>query len=196
MEQKEEFYGNLKQKFIALLRAEGFVGSRNDFRKVSNEVIHAINIQNNRNGTSCCINLGIHLSFLPNTTIKKLKEVDCEFRVRLAPKGVSDFWWPFSSSAQSVEHICSVYCSEGAEFFRKFSTIESIEAELSSRNYQSGEFSSALGVTLVRAALSLAYIYQHQGNTKMQFHFANIGLENIGRATSLKKEFESLIKNT
>ena len=29
----------------------------------------------------------------------------------------------------------------------------------------------------------------------MQFHFANIGLENIGRATSLKKEFEALIKN-
>lgn len=98
------------------------------------------------------------LSFLPNTIAKKIKEVDCEFRVRLVPKGISDFWWTFSSSAQNVEHICSVYSSEGAEFFRKFSTIESIEAELSSRNYSSSEFSSALGVTLIRAALCLAYI--------------------------------------
>ena len=196
MELKKEFYSVLKKDFIPLLKAEGFSGAGSNFRKVSDQVAHTVNIQNNRHGASCCVNLGINLAFLPNTKTQSIKEIDCEFRVRLAPKGCVDFWWEFSGLSQSVEHLCSTYRAEGAEFFREYETIKSIELELASTNFQHGEFNKNLGVTSVRASLILAYIYQYQGNSEQQRHYASIGLKNIGKATALKLEFEALLKNT
>ena len=99
MDDKKAFYKQLREDFYPNLRECGFKGSGQHFRRVNGDVIHAINIQNNKYGGSCCLNLGIHLSFLPIAWPKdqmpdlgKIKEIDCIFRRRLAPTGKSDFW--------------------------------------------------------------------------------------------------------
>ena len=110
MDSKEIFYNQLKEEFIPLLRDSGFTGSGQHFRRIKGEVVNAINIQNNKYGGSCCVNLGLHFTFLPACwdgmkilEPKKIKEVDCEFRTRLSPKGKSDYWWKFDGGGPFVK---------------------------------------------------------------------------------------------
>lgn len=91
MDDKKRFYGHIKEKLAPLLRQEGFQGSGQHFRKVKGEVIHTVNLQNNKYGGSCCLNLGVHFTFLPvcwdsrqMPDLKKFKEIDSEFRLNQA----------------------------------------------------------------------------------------------------------------
>ena len=69
MDAKKEFYSYLKNEFGPQHREIGFKGSGSHFRRVNDEVIHCINIQGNKHGGSCAVNLGLHLTFLPISCI-------------------------------------------------------------------------------------------------------------------------------
>ena len=86
------FRERLKIKLAPLLRGHGFSGSGVNFRRHVGDVIQVLNIQGSRYGGSCCVNLAVHLTFLPTVLgdapdPKKITESLCEFRKRLAPDG-------------------------------------------------------------------------------------------------------------
>jgi hypothetical protein len=90
-----EFREQLKRKLAPLLRGHGFSGSGVNFRRHVGDVIQVLNIQGSRYGGSCCVNLAVHLTFLPTVLgdppdAKKITESLCEFRKRLAPDGEFD----------------------------------------------------------------------------------------------------------
>ena len=72
----------LKHNLAPLLRSDGFKGSGKTFRRFENELIHVVNIQGSRYGSMCCVNLAVHLSFLPTAgggrliDIEKIKEYE------------------------------------------------------------------------------------------------------------------------
>jgi hypothetical protein len=99
MDAKEVFFDILKTEFAPKLRKLEFIGSGQNFRRVRGQIINVINVQGNKYGGSCAVNLGLHLTFLQVCwssalpDVHKVKETDCEFRTRLAPGGKSDYWW-------------------------------------------------------------------------------------------------------
>ena len=129
MDDRKFFFDQLKERFIPLFRKSGFKGSGNHFRRITNEVIHALNIQGNKYGGSCCVNLGVHLSFLPMfgvdpsnlLDLKTVKVGHCEFSKRLAPSGHTDFWWGYSGNisgdtSNNIDHLVATYVAEGEPF--------------------------------------------------------------------------------
>ena len=89
------FHAVLKSEFGPKLRELGFKGSGQNYRRLIGDVIHAINIQGNRWGGSCTVNLGIHVTFLPDT-LNKMRDpatfnaINCEFHRRIADDSTSD----------------------------------------------------------------------------------------------------------
>ena len=122
---KEIFFNILKEEFAPRLRNIGFKGSGQNFRRLNGEIINTINIQGHKYGGSCAVNLGLHLSFLPVNwsdqlpDVKTIKEVDCEFRKRLAPKNKGDYWWKYTGLIDSTEkkarHLIETYFNNIAD---------------------------------------------------------------------------------
>ena len=204
MDAKSVFFDVLKSEFAPKLRGLGFLGTGNHFRRLNGEIINAINIQGNKYGGSCAVNLGLHLTFLPLTwcsalpDVRKIKEIDCEFRTRLSPDMKSDYWWEYgglrNSPTQSARHLIDTYLERGEPHFQQYDSVEKIAAMISVDEIKQGSYLYTFGgITSVRAALAMARVHTHLGNTIESKQFAEAGLENIGNASLLRREFESIL---
>jgi hypothetical protein len=130
MDPYDRFHDLLKRDFAPLLRSEGFKGSGTTFRRITGEVIHVVNIQGSKYGGQCCVNLGLHYSFLPTAggdgvaDPKKLLESQCDFRDRVHASHESDHWWSYGTtvaeSEASIADLLDAYRRRGASFFKKF----------------------------------------------------------------------------
>lgn len=201
---KQVFYGLLRDEFAPRLRELGFKGSGSNFRRIRGDVINTINIQGNKYGGSSAVNLGLHLTFLPVNwrdelpEVTKIKEVECEFRKRLAPKKMHDYWWKydglFTSPAKQVSHLKKTYFDVGEPAFAKFDTVEKIASMISLDQIFADNYIDAFGgVTEVRAALTMARIHENIGNLDLARAFATAGMSNLGRATPLKSSFREIL---
>ncbi len=202
---RKTFYGVLRDEFAPELRKLGFKGSGSNFLRIRGDVINAVNIQGNKYGGSSAVNLGLHLAFLPlywndqPPDVAKIKEVDCEFRNRLVPKGQSDYWWKygglFTSPSKQVNHLIETYHRVGEPAFAKYDTVEKIAEMVSVDDISSNEFIHVFGgITNVRAALTMARVNEHIGELRLAQAFAQVGLENLGRATVLEVQFKEILE--
>jgi hypothetical protein len=203
MDAYERFHHLLKHDLSPLLRAEGFKGSGNTFRRIKDEVIHVVNIQGSRYGGQCCVNLGLHYSFLPTaggrpvTDPKKLKEYECEFRDRVHDAQESDHWWTYGAtqaeSEASVANLIDMYRRWGTTFFTKFEPFPEVFEKITPAEMDRGDLSKLpTTMTLVVAALTMARIMNHLRRSEKCRQFAEVGLRHLGRAVELKAEFERL----
>jgi len=204
MDNRKQFHNQIKQVFIPVLKADGFSGSGNTYRRVRGDVIHVVALQGSVNGERCCVCLGIHLSFLPGSGAPttsdptKIEEPDCEFRTRLTPSGQSDAWWPYgtteSEAKESAESICSLYQQIGAPYFDRFSSFPDDFTRVTPAMLTSqAELPFPKGGTFVRLALALARIAQRVGRNEDARQFAEAGLAKVGPAVSLKNAFKQII---
>ena len=201
MDAKAAFFDVLKIEFAPKLRELGFSGSGQHFRRFTGEIINAINIQGSKYGDECAVNLGLHLTFLPMkgcTNVRKIKEIDCEFRSRLSPDMKSDYWWKYGgrldSPTLSARNLITTYLESGEPYFRQYDNVEKFTSLFSLDEVNGDTYIDKLGgITSVRAALAMARIHEHLGNTSESKQFAALGLANIGSGTLLQSEFESLL---
>ena len=154
----------LKDGFVPVLRQYGFQGSGFSFRRIMpDHFIHALSLQGNRYGGSCCVELGIHVDFLSNIIGKIIKPqkttpYDCIIRRRLSLDG-DDYWWGYGESDQdaikNITDLEEVFIQVGLPFFEEFRdfpgplgtlTIEDIE-----RGNLWGTFLGPLGLALMIA---------------------------------------------
>src|SRR5690349_16195238 len=170
MDAKAVFFDVLKSEFAPKLRELGFTGSGQHFRRVRGEIINAINIQGNKYGGSCAVNLGLHLTFLPLNwrnvlpDPRKIKEIECEFRTRLSRDMKSGYWWKYgralASSTKSARDLIATYLESGEPHFRRYDSIEKIASMISMDDVnQDAYLNSFGGITSVRAALTMARIH-------------------------------------
>ncbi len=204
MDEKKEFFIALKEGFAPKLREIGFKGSGQNFRRVRNKVINTINIQGNRYGGSCAVNLGLHLAFLPLSWVdqlpdlKKIKVTDCEFTMRLAPGNKEDYWWDFAtlfkSPTKKAQHLINTYFRYGEPKFQKFDSVEKIASMLSLDDIKNQDYLELFaGITVQRGALAIARIHKHLGNLSQSKDFAEAGLNTIDCAETLRVSFQELI---
>lgn len=201
---KERFLAHLKVDFFPRLRAAGFSGSGQNFRRLRGEVIQTLNLQGNRHGDSCTVNVGVHPTFLPVHFTgelpdpKKLEEVHCEFRRRLAPAASGDRWWSYDgppSPEASAATLIECFSTEGEAHFARLASIDAILAALDGEILARSEFVPALGITRARGALAAARIYAHRGDRATSRRMAAFGLAHLGPATALQPAFEALLRD-
>lgn len=220
MKAKETFFNCLKTEFAPKLRKLGFTGSGQNFRRIQNEVIHTLNIQINKYGGSCCVNLGLHLTFLPiagGTQLvvpQKLQATSCEFRWRLTPPDFTDYWWAYEENEfahlpfgmeggkghgpqEKARHLVTTYEMYGEPQFQALMTIEAVANLFPPEAIGSGERLSPLyAFTPTRGALTMARIHRYLGNKDLARQFARQGLQNSGKARALIPEFEEILETT
>jgi len=199
---KAQFATELKISFYPRLRAAGFAGSGQHFCRVRGEVLQAVNLQGNRHGGSCAVNLGIHLAFLPVVAgdlpdSHGIQEIACEFRRRLAGPGMSDAWWNYGDSTAettaSVASLSEMFFAVADPWFERFSTAVAVADVLNHARISSGTFCPELAyLAPVRAALTGARIHAHLGHGDESRRLATWGLANLGQASALKDALEKL----
>lgn len=207
MDNKKIFFDVLKQELSPELRKIGFKGSGQNFQRVESEVINIVNIQSYKYGGSCAVNLGLHLSFLPLSwnmelpDLKKIKEYECEFRARLAPSNRSDYWWKYDgvlgSTEKKARHLIQSYFKYGEPQFNKFDSIEKISTMFTIGDFNKKDWLTVFGdITLQRGVLTLARIHLYLGNMAKAREFATFGIENLGKATVLRPQYQGVLDAT
>lgn len=202
LESRKILNEQIKTLFAPILRADGFKGSGRTFRRVRGELIHVINIQGYIYGGMFAVNLGVHLTFLSDSIgkkndVSKITEPSCEFRRRMTTGG-TDKWWDYKDNFESIHKAVSdmirVYENYGRkqlETFRDYpQDFAFVDVNyLKSDNIDFGGFWN----TKVRYALTFALIRQYERKFDEAVDFAEFGLEILGQATGLKREFEKII---
>ena len=185
-----EFRSQLKEKLAPFMRAAGFSGSGATFRRSAGDVIQLLHVQGSRYGGSCCVNLGIHLKFLPTVLghspdPKKITEPLCEFRRRLAPEGQADCWWNYGDdeheAARSVDNLVALVRRLALPHFDRFGAFPESFERITPQALASRDFSMLPGnMTAPRAALVMARIAAHLGRADRVREFAEVGLASVG----------------
>jgi hypothetical protein len=201
MDAYERFHQLLKRDFLPLLRADGFKGSGNTFRRIKGDRIDIVNIQGSRDGGKCCINLASHFSFLPAaggrvSDPKKFKEYDCTFRDRLR-EATEDHWWSYgvtdAEADASVASLVDLYRRRGSLFFARFEPFPEVFERITPADIDAGDLTK-MPAAMARpyAAKILARIMKHVGRLDRCREFAEAGLRHVGRAAILQLELEEL----
>lgn len=148
-----------------------------------------LHVQGSRYGGSCCVNLGIHLAFLPTVLghpadPKRITESLCEFRRRLAPQGESDCWWEYGNdereAARSADNLVDLVQSVALPHFDRFGVFPVSFEGITPQALAAGDFSVLPGdMTAPRAALVMARIAAHLGHPDRAREFAEFGLASV-----------------
>ncbi len=218
MSAKEAFFATLHNEWYPLLRHSGFKGSGQRFQRENNEVIHAIGVQVNKYGGSCCVNLGIHLRFLPLSNNQmlasgqKIRVESCEFRWRLAPPGHTDYWWGFESGVKAhlplsfldqkqqgpvkqARHLIETYTAYGEPYLQSLMTVVDIAGTIRVEDIGRNELKSPIyAFAAGRAGLTMARIHKYLGNIEMARQFAETGLQHVGKARQVQEALEKLLE--
>ena len=218
MNSRDTFFTALRNEWTPFLTRSGFQGDGERFQRVTGEVIHTLSLQDSKHGGSCCVNLGVHLSFLPLTAGGppqagvQVRAESCEFQWRLTPPGYTDYWWAYeqgvaahlqlsmlqeanSGPLERAHHLARTYETIGEPAFQRLSTVDQIANlikldDLAKEWRIVPEYSFLTG----RAGLTMARIHQHLGNHELARKFAKSGLERVGKARAVRAELEKLLE--
>jgi hypothetical protein len=195
----------LKRDFLPLLYGQGFKASGGVLRRVKDERIDVVSLQGSRLGRRCCLNLGVHYSFLPpagrapGATIdgRELREHDCAFRERLREAGESDHWWSYGADDATAEASASglidTYRRRAPLFFARFEPFPDVFYEVTPAQVEAGDFVATPACpSCLHAALTMARIMKHLGRLDHCREFAEVGLRDVGCATRTRQELEQL----
>lgn len=205
---KTDFMEHIKLHWLPELRKSGFKGSGRDFRRVKGVFAHCINIQPSRDGTSCCMNLGVEPKLQPirgfseEPDFSKIKEIDCELRARLTPSDTdTDWWWQFGDSEeesiQSANSVIQVWNARGELFFDDYINLPGRFSSISVSDYEKEclpKFSlTFIPATKHRAILLCARIFLETKDYKRAREFSEYGIK-ISSGSWLELTYEDIIK--
>lgn len=200
------FFEHLKSEFNPQLTSLGFSGDDRTYRRVRGDVISMVNIQEHRRGDRCCINLALHLTFLPaswarhSLSIDKLTAADCEFLWRLSPLHKRDYWWRYSrlfkSPVRCAGHLIRTFMERGEALFDRYRSADDFAGLFKPDDFTTGAWLKAEpdGIKPRRGALTMARIHLHLGRIAEAKAFAQAGMELISSATALAAEYRNILQ--
>jgi hypothetical protein len=206
----------LRQEWTPFLFRNNFKGKEFRFQRTIGEVIHVIGLQKNKYGGSCCVNLGIQLTFLPLApggspqSDVPVRVESCEFQWRLAPLGYTDYWWAYEQGVaahlplsmlqeknagllERALHLAHTYETVGEPAFQRLARVDQIADLIKLEDLDNeSRVVPEYAFTPARAGLTMARIHKHLGNHELSRRFAHAGLERINKAKGLLEELEKL----
>jgi hypothetical protein len=205
MQARMIFFDCLKSEFIPRLISLGFSGDDKIFRRIRGDIISMVTIQEHRAGDRCCINLAMHLAFLPaswarhSLSIEKLTAADCEFQWRLDPPHKHDYWWRyqrwFQSPVRCADHLTRAFRDRGETLFDRYQSIADFAALYSPEDFTTGDWLRVSPrLKPRRGALTMARIHLQMGRLAEARAFAQAGISLISPTTGLAVEYQNILK--
>jgi hypothetical protein len=162
------------------------------------DTLNAVWIQKHSSGLSCCVNLGVHYSFVPKVGTGELasngtiEQAECEIKFRLTSNDqVCDQWWPISPTA--VSQIVDLFVRRGLPTLNSYGLHEGI-LKIVPSDIEQGNATLLTNLTRVRACLLLARLHDHMGNRQKCAEAASAGLRHAGKAVGPKVALQRLLK--
>lgn len=179
----------IQSQFAPILRRDGFSGTGQRYWRVVGGQCHVVEVQGSRYGGKFAVNMGIQPMSVPLRSgeirePKRMRDVDCMFRRRLAIER-ADQWWDYQPHQQSMDTAaraaCAVYEQVGRGQLELMaqpnSPINTLTPEaFAARSYDFKGF----GNTSVLIAWTLAHMRKAAGNSAEAHAFAQVALEEIG----------------
>ncbi|MCC9608314.1 DUF4304 domain-containing protein [Blastopirellula sp. JC732] len=199
---KKQFERLLLERLTPILSDDGFVG--NDLKWIRNvdPVINCIEVQSRSDSKACCVNLGVHLTFLPNATgslivdIQSYSSVDCEIRGRLTSQAEGDQWWEYEMLEPAIDDLIDSYLDHGQNFFERFAKFPHPFVDIGPDSLDDDVVSSLFPVmTKVRMVLLLARVHDFLGNSALAKQFGQIGIDLIGGGMGPKAAFRKILRS-
>jgi hypothetical protein len=170
------------------LRALGFRGSGQTYRKSDSDLMCVINFQGSRWGDEFYVNLGAQPVFVPaegDADLQKIKEHQCILRRRVGRE------WPWQMQSKTFESLLAEVISTQASLFGHVQTLRTAIA-VESTEVLLRSFSA--GTTEARAALHLARAAVALGHPDTALKLVERGLELAGdQATILRSQLQSIV---
>jgi hypothetical protein len=170
------------------LRALGFRGSGQNYRKQEGDFIFIINFQGSRSGDKFYVNLGAQPTFIPadgNADLGKLKEYECALRRRVGKD------WPWQMSDRLFASLEAEIATVQSVFFGNAQTLRNALAT-DSPDELLRKFSS--GTTQAKACLNLARAAAQLGHLETARRLVDRGLELASEgATILRAELRRVL---
>jgi hypothetical protein len=177
----------LKQ-IVPELRAIGFRGSGQTYRKSEGDFVFVVNFQRSRWGDVFYVNLGAQPTFIPTeggADLTRLKEYECILRRRVGED------WPLPLSDPRAAELRGQLMSTQHEFFGHAQTLR---AALAAGSVDALLQDFSAGTTQMRAALHVARGALALGHGDLSRALARRGLEIAGSgATLLQAELAALL---
>ncbi len=195
---RERFFELLESEFFPRLIEEGFDRQGRTFRRIRTPLIHVVECQPGSSGQWCYLEMGAHLSFLPQhgggefspTTID---EPGCVFRERLAGDGaIAGGGWAYGTSGEesfsSAKALCSAWKSAGNRFFAAHQNFPDDYQAMLDRV----DFEQARAIEL----LTFARVAANLQRNEQALALARLGLERTAPvARSLRAQLRRFIEN-
>jgi hypothetical protein len=203
MTARERFHRLLRQEFFPLLRAAAFKGKGTTFTRQVGPRLDVVNVQGSVYGGQCCVNLGVHFTFLPTsvgdpvTDSARLKAYDCEFCDRLHGDGETDHWWPYGDSdaqaRREVRDLVGLFERKGQAFFARFEPFPEVFEAITPEQVAAGDVAGyPVPEETLWMILTLARIMRHLGRTERARAFAELGLRHASDVEEVRAELEQL----
>jgi len=195
----------IQAKFAPSLRRDGFSGTGQRYFRVVGGQCQIVEAQGSRSGGKFAINMGIQPMSVPLRSgdvpdPKRMREMECMFRRRLAAQK-GDQWWDYEPNQASIDlavgEACAVYEQVGKRQLDRMaeptSPINTVTAEaFAARAFDFNGF----GNTGIMMAWTLAQMRKATGNNAEAGEFARVALEEIGDGaggSGLKAELRALL---
>ncbi len=191
----------IRQILAPVLRADGFVGSGRNFRRISETWLTILNIETSRAGNAFTLNVGLHPCAFPDVLgkpldLKKMKVQLCEFRARLTAQEVENWWQLDGSEAgirRALEQALSCYQQTCRTQLAYLTGTDSPFVHASLAEFVQGAYDfSPFDAGDIRSVLLIARLHLAYQRTEIAQEFAHYGLQHVGNAVSIRREFEAI----
>lgn len=200
---EDPFVQQIKHVLVPRLRDEGFRGSFPRFQRVTNELVHEVDVQGWRYGGQRTINLSLGFTFIESHLHGKYYET--EYSYRIGTSGGRDIWWQYSKldTAECVKRadaMIDVFHREAPSFFARFNSFPDSFTHFSPSDFVDAPQSYLPpriggGRMVARDCWIFTQLWQHLGDRQRAADFAKMGIEHIGNAGALRKTFEQAISD-
>ena len=190
---------HIEQALYSVLRDTGFTAGKCGWTRVRDEFIDCADVQVRSDNAACCVNLGVHLHFLPVAGGSKpidtngMSSVDCEIKSRLVPEGKTEYWWePGGDNACDVGEC---FRELGEKFFRRFNDFPRPFSDIEMSEIDSDETLGLLPtMTKVRRILLITRVYDYLNDSENAVAWAEFGKQNAGIAVGPKSAFRDILR--
>jgi len=199
----KDFTEQVERILVPFFKEQGFTQQGIDnHRRYTKPFIHCIWLQERSDRKALCVNLGVHLEFIPlagMVSMPKIEEIiqpACCIMDRLAHSE----WWPARWPRKQVKSIKSLFQKEGIPFFQRYTSFPDVFESITIEDIKSGKALGILpGKTQRGMAIFLARVFEHIGQKEKAVEFSEYGLEVIKEANPFhvrptKKAFQDIIR--
>lgn len=173
----------LKPRFAQVLRADGFAAQHYGWMRLRDPVINWLDVQARMAGGSCCVNLGVHMTFVPrsgcsegNTVATEIGHADCTIHHRLSWEGGCDHWWPYDAGEVAAADLVACYEECGRPVFERYSSFPHPFVDITPDTFDDAALDELLPLSDTGKMLLLARVHDYLGNAPFAIRFSEMGL--------------------